>query len=213
MKHFIIALFALATSSFAAAAEPDGDQIAINPEGKFYSLAAHYEIGFLAPLNTRFNIRKTVRWSITLRTGGKTTFSPSIDFLDWLVGKNTFVLLYQPLDIQTEVNARQDYVIENERFSKGEPMRFRFSFPFSEGHTSTTFSNDPSLDLEIGGSLQLRNARIEFATLDGERFRSSRDVGPVPLMKLRVKKNRGIRVVVRLGNGRKLCCGGLLERR
>ena len=37
MKHFIIALFALATSSFAAAAEPDGDQIPINPDAKFYS--------------------------------------------------------------------------------------------------------------------------------------------------------------------------------
>ena len=189
MKHFIIALFALATSSFAAAAEPDGDQIAINPEGKFYSLAAHYEIGFLAPLEHQIKLSKNGSVVDYVEDGGQDNlFAVNRFSLDWLVGKNTFVLLYQPLDIQTEVNARQDYVIENERFSKGEPMRFRYSFPFFRGSYLYNLSNDPSLDLEIGGSLQLRNARIEFATLDGERFRSSRDVGPVPLMKLRVKK-------------------------
>tara|TARA_B100000683_G_scaffold167517_1_gene161448 strand:+ start:670 stop:1533 length:864 start_codon:yes stop_codon:yes gene_type:complete len=165
--------------------------LGVNQPDRFYKLAAHAEVGFLAPLEHQIQYSKTGSVVDYVEDGGQDVlFAVNRFSLDWLVGKNTFVLLYQPLDLQTEVIARHNYVIDNENFPEGEPMKFRFSFPFFRGSYMYNLSNDPSLDVEVGGSIQLRNARIEFASADGELFRASRDIGPVPLMKLRVRKTQ-----------------------
>jgi hypothetical protein len=40
-----------------------------------------------------------------------------------------------------------------------------------------------STQVALGASLQLRNARIEFTSVDGSKHRSNRNVGPVPIFK------------------------------
>ena len=64
-------------------------------------------------------------------------------------------------------------------------MRARYGFPFYR--LSWDFDVLPERDtlLAFGLGLQLRNATIEFESLDGERYRSRNDVGPVPLLRAR----------------------------
>ena len=46
---------------------------------------------------------------------------------------------------------------------------------------------DPASELAVGGSLQIRNATIDFTSADGTMRRTNRDIGPVPLIKFRIK--------------------------
>ena len=46
---------------------------------------------------------------------------------------------------------------------------------------------DPDRELAVGGSLQIRNATIDFTSADGTMRRTNRDIGPVPLIKFRIK--------------------------
>lgn len=95
------------------------------------------------------------------------------------------VLLYQPLELNSEETLRRDLVIDEALFEAGTPVRFRYSFPFWRASWLWDFLKDPRHEASLGASLQIRNAAIEFASLDGTLQRSTRDIGPVPLLKFR----------------------------
>lgn len=96
-----------------------------------------------------------------------------------------FTLLYQPLDIETEAVPGRDLRIDGETFPAGEPMRFRYGFSFWRAGWLKQVLDRPHGRLSVGAALQIRNATINFAALDGSRLRSTRDIGPVPLLSLR----------------------------
>lgn len=191
MNRLILCGVMLLASLSPSYAQTPLEVLGINQSDRFYKLAVHAELGFLAPLEHQIQYSNNGTVVDYVKEGGQDNlFAVNRFSMDWLVGRHTFVLLYQPLDLQTEVNARKTYVIENETFLEGEPLKLGYSFPFFRGSYMYNLSNDPSIDLEIGGSMQLRNARIEFTSGDGEKFRSSRDVGPVPLLKFRARKTQ-----------------------
>ena len=64
-------------------------------------------------------------------------------------------------------------------------MRFVYKFPFYRVSYLHDFSKNPKTELAFGFSLQIRNATIEFESLDGSLFRSNRNIGPVPILKVR----------------------------
>jgi len=74
---------------------------------------------------------------------------------------------------------------DNITFNKGTPMNFLYDFPFFRASYLYDFNEDDFEELSVGVSLQLRNANIEFASLDGTKLVSKRNVGPVPILKFR----------------------------
>jgi len=100
--------------------------------------------------------------------------------------RHTLILLYQPIDLRTEETLRQDLVVDRLRFPAGTPMSFRYGFDFYRAsYLYDTLGGSDTAELSFGASLQLRNAIIDFTSVDGQYRRTNRDVGPVPAVKSR----------------------------
>lgn len=151
-------------------------------------LALHAEVGFVGVLSHRIQFGRDGTELDYLSDGGQNTlfpffrFSADVRFLK----RNTIVLLYQPLDIVTRQRLQRDLVVDGETFRAGTPVDFQYGFSFWRiSYLYDFFWADPRKELAIGLSLQIRNARITFASADGTQFRSNEDIGPVPILKLR----------------------------
>ena len=100
--------------------------------------------------------------------------------------RNTIILLYQPLAIQTQVLLNEDIVVDDLTFPANSSVNLLYNFPFYRiSYLRELLPNKPKFDLAVGGSIQLRNATITFESTDWERFRTNRDVGVVPALKVR----------------------------
>ena len=102
-----------------------------------------------------------------------------------LFRRHELVLLYQPVDLRTRATLTEDLRVNGLTFPARTPMQFRYGFDFYRLSYLYVFSADRDHELAVGLSLQLRVADIEFASLDGSLQRTSQDLGPVPLLKLR----------------------------
>ncbi len=100
-------------------------------------------------------------------------------------GRHTAVLLVQPLELNTEVVAARDVTVDETTFPAGTPLNLRYSFPFYRASYLYDLLEGPGRELAVGGSLQIRDATIVFTSADGRLRRDNRDVGPVPLLKVR----------------------------
>lgn len=94
-------------------------------------------------------------------------------------------LLYQPLELVTREVASRDLRIDGLTFPSGTPMQFRYGFPFFRAGWHYDVLAAPDRELSFGAALQLRNATIDFESLDGRLFRGRSDVGIVPLLRAR----------------------------
>lgn len=102
-----------------------------------------------------------------------------------LFKRHTFILLYQPLDLRTQETLRRTIRVNGLDFPAGTPMQFRYGFDFYRFSYLFDFLKSPRHELSLGLSLQLRVANIEFASLSGDLQRTSQNIGPVPIIKLR----------------------------
>lgn len=93
-------------------------------------------------------------------------------------------LLYQPLEITTNVTFRDDVMIDSVVFVEGTPMEIKYGFPFYRFTYSYAFVNNPKLQLAAGLALQARNASIVFKEVNGGQMTVSQNVGPVPAINL-----------------------------
>lgn len=92
--------------------------------------------------------------------------------------------VYQPLELRSRTALRRDIQVDNVPFAAGTPTQFVYSFPYYRGtYLWETLASD-RYTLHLGLGLQIRNAKTEFQTLDGETLVSNRGVGPVPLLAL-----------------------------
>ena len=98
---------------------------------------------------------------------------------------HNLILLYQPINLRTRATLATDLRVNGQTFPSGTPMQFRYGFDFYRLSYLYDFLPDPDNELSVGLSLQLRVADIEFASLDGRLQRTSQNLGPVPLLKLR----------------------------
>ena len=70
-------------------------------------------------------------------------------------------------------------------------MELRYGFDFYRISYLFDFWKDPRNELAAGISLQVRDAVIVFAQKDGAKIVSSQGVGPVPILKFRLKRYLG----------------------
>ncbi len=102
-----------------------------------------------------------------------------------ILKRHSIILLYQPLDLRTSATLRRDIRMEGLDYPAGTPMNFRYGFDFYRVSYLYDFFADPKHELAIGLSLQIRVANIEFASQDGQLQRTTQNLGPVPIIKLR----------------------------
>jgi hypothetical protein len=148
------------------------------------------ELGTLAPLAHTVQFDKTGTVFDYVNEGGQDNlflFSRISLEMD-IDRKHTVILLYQPLNIETAVVLQNDLSLDKQLFPAGTPMDLRYGFDFYRASYLYDFwYNKPGSELALGGSLQIRNATIDFTSADGTMRRTNRDVGPVPLIKFRIK--------------------------
>lgn len=101
--------------------------------------------------------------------------------------RHRVIFLWQPLAIETDVRMRRDVVVDGATFEEGTPVRLTYRFPFYRASYLFDLVDRERTEFSIGGSLQLRNATIAFASADGELRRERRNVGPVPILKFRYR--------------------------
>jgi hypothetical protein len=103
---------------------------------------------------------------------------------------HTFIFLYQPLQLTTDVVFRKPVVIDELTFPAGTPMNLRYGFDYYRmSYLYDTWWDDARTDFEIGLSLQIRNAVVDFTSADGTLGRSFQNIGLVPAIKLRARHN------------------------
>ncbi len=153
------------------------------------SVQLSMEQGFLGVIDHRIQFDKKGTYFDYRKSGGQDIlFAFSRFGMDMRVGtRHIFVLLYQPLKLETTASVRDSLVVDRQVFEPGTPMRFVYAFPFYRVSWMYDFSRSKATMLGAGISLQIRNARIVFESLDGTRYRDNRDIGPVPVLKFHAR--------------------------
>ena len=194
-------MFALLAVLPALAVSPSDPQSLLNAERKDgtphdVQFRLHSEVGFVAPLAHSIQFGTDGTYFDYVKEGGQDVLFPFVRLsADVDVKKrNTFVLLYQPLELFTQVTTERDVTWDGVVFPAGTPVDLRYGFSFWRGSWMYDLKPGPEREISLGGSLQIRNANLEATSADGTLRSVNRDVGPVPTIKTRMRfptKNEG----------------------
>ena len=186
-RRSAIALLSLALvlASFSAspvAAQSPGVQATFEAELGTVKLLSHtYRVG-ASPANTTFDF---------VNMGGQEILFPFARLTAFLTfeGRHQLRFLYQPLEIQTEVDFPSAVTIDGKVFNG--PTAMTYSFPFYRATYLYRFLEGQGSWLAAGGAVQLRNASIRFASLDGTELAVSQNLGIVPALAISGRANLG----------------------
>lgn len=179
--------------SAALATTPVAQDSMPNAPERQVQLRLHAELGALLPVSHKIQFDKEGSWFDYVADGGQDNLfrfarlSADLDLGD----RHTVVFLYQPLDLRTSVRLDRDLVVDEATFAAGTPMELRYGFDFYRMSWLYDLQADDDREFALGLSLQLRNATIDFRATDGTDQRSNRDVGPVPILKVRARQPMG----------------------
>lgn len=104
-----------------------------------------------------------------------------------LFGRHTFILLYQPLSLETASVLGRDLQTGAVEFEADTLVRFGYGFDFYRLAYQYDFLEGERAEFAIGAGFQIRNARIAFATFDGARAFTQTNLGFVPLLRARAR--------------------------
>jgi hypothetical protein len=165
-----------------------GFQIANSQNTNKPPVRAVAELGFLGVLGNKIQFSNNGTYFDYRKDGGQDVLFPvsrlsmEVDFKK----RNTLVFLYQPLRIESQVLLKNDLIVDNQLFPANTPVKLLYNFPFFRAsYLRELMPNNAKYNFGIGGTLQLRNATISFESGDGTLYRTNRDVGPVPALKMR----------------------------
>jgi hypothetical protein len=186
----LVVLFAFFVPSSAENVTASPDDIREGAGSTSYSLTGIAELGFLAVLDHKTQFSKDGTYFDYVEAGGQDVLFPfhrlSLDLK--FKSKHHLLFLYQPLSLVTRETLRDDLSVDGVTFNSGTPMEFTYNFPFWRLSYLYDFSTSKTAELAFGVSFQIRNATINFQSLDGEQLRSTRDIGPVPVLKTRMHR-------------------------
>lgn len=155
---------------------------------KDFEFRAVAELGFLSVLSHKVQFGENGTYFDYKKEGGQNVLFPVGRLSLELDNKerNTIIFLYQPLTIQTQVLLNDNIIVDDLAFPANTSVDLLYNFPFYRiSYLRELLPDKPRFNLAFGGSVQLRNATITFESTDGERFRTNRDVGVVPALKVR----------------------------
>ncbi len=156
-------------------------------EKSHFKVSPVMEMGFLSTISHTIQFGESGTQVDYRDEGGQDLLYAFTRFsIDFEFGKrHKMVMLYQPLQIESENVIEQDMIVDSVRFTAGTPMAFKYSFPFYRLSYLYDFMEEDHKELAVGISMQIRNANITFESLDGEQLTTNRDIGPVPILKFR----------------------------
>jgi len=95
------------------------------------------------------------------------------------------VLLYAPFAVSSRFVPREDFFFRDSTFDAGAALVHDYLF---DGYRASYLGRvlDGPLSLELGASLQVRNANVAFTSGNGEKFSSESDIGLVFALKARL---------------------------
>lgn len=149
---------------------------------------AQAEGGFFAVLYHKIKYGKNGTELDYRKDGGQDILLPFYRFSGELNlgNRHAFTALYQPVFIKSSGKTDSDMTVDDQTFPAGTQMNYTYNFPFWRFSYCYNLLNSKD-ELSIGASFQIRNAEIIYEDNSGTRVRK-RDIGPVPLIKIRAKK-------------------------
>ncbi|MGB0429415.1 MAG: hypothetical protein ACPGLV_03005 [Bacteroidia bacterium] len=183
--YLIIALALICNVSFAQ-----------NTPKNNIKLSGIAELGFVGVLGNKIQFSQNGTYINYLEDGAQDNLFPVCRLaLEVSVNnKHYYTFLYQPLRLESTALLYRALVIDELTFPAGTGVNFLYNFPFFRfSYMKELMPNNDKWDFAFGASLQLRNATISFESTDGTLFRSRRDVGPVPILKMRTRYNKNDR--------------------
>ncbi len=198
IRKKLLTLILLSISAMASAQIQGGSEKEASGDLEFTAIA---EMGYLGVFDHKVQFSNDGTYFDYKRDGGQDVLFPvSRLSLELTFNKrNTFVLLYQPLRLESQVLLQDDLVVDGLTFPASSGVKLLYNFPFYRiSYLRELKTNNETFTFAIGGTLQLRNATISFESTDGTRFRTNRDLGPVPALKIKSRKDFGERYFLEL---------------
>lgn len=185
--YMLLAIIVMATPAFADGLLNRNDgpvDLTLSAEGGFVDIITHtYQAG---DPGTLFDF---------VAQGGQELLFPFYRYTGEvaIADRHTVIFLYQPLEIATQVRFLQDVTIDGVLFAAetttGDAgVNVTYSFPFYRMSYLFDLIASEKTDVEVGASLQLRNASVRFESTDGTALAVTQDLGPVPIIKLRARQ-------------------------
>ncbi|MBN2799102.1 MAG: hypothetical protein JXX28_08130 [Deltaproteobacteria bacterium] len=186
---------ALSALQIAHATTPASAESLLNPDASPYALRLSGELGALLPVAHSIQFSHDGTDFDYVKDGGQdnlffvTRLSADLD----LGPRHTVTLLYQPLDLRTAALLERDLIVDEGVFAGGSRVDLRYGFSFYRASWLYDLQEEDGRELALGISLQVRNASISFSSWDGSVYRQNNDIGPVPILKLRLRQPLGDR--------------------
>jgi hypothetical protein len=194
----ILTLILLFLYVMASAQMQEKDSTKLSDNLQFSAIA---EMGFLGVFSHKVQFSNSGTYFDYRKDGGQDVFFPVGRFsLELNIKKrNTIIFLYQPLRLESQVNLKEDLIVDDLTFPANTGVKLLYNFPFYRfSYIRELIKNNETFNFAIGASLQIRNATISFESNDGSLFRTNRDLGPVPALKIRTRKDFGKRFYLQL---------------
>ena len=156
----------------------------LHPVGATWTLHPHYEIGTLAPLTNRIQVGQDGTDFDYIEDGGQNNLFQFQRFEMWFQknGQHHLGFLLQPCNLVTTSELFSDTQFNSLVFPKDTPMEFRYGFDYYRATYMYDWREGVSEQLSFGVGLQIRNATLNFQSLNGDFQNSNRDIGFVPLL-------------------------------
>ncbi len=197
MKKTLLGICSLLFLSLSSWAQSGGN----SETSQDFKIRAVAELGFLSVIDHKVQFSNSGTYFDYRDQGGQDVLFPvsrlslELEFNK----KNTFYLLYQPLRLESQVLLQEDLIVDDMVFPANTGVNLLYNFPFYRlSYTRELLSDNDKWDFAIGASLQIRNATISFESTDGSRFRTNRDVGLVPALKIKTRTYFNDRVFAEL---------------
>ena len=161
-------------------------------ENSKYQFRGVAEVGFTSVLAHHIQLGNSGTYFDYVKEGGQDVLFPTFRFsLEMDVNKkNTFIILYQPLRIETQAVLQNNTIFNGVLFPANTGVKALYNFPFYRfSYLRELASNNEKFKFALGLTLQIRNATISFESNDGLLYTDNRGTGPVPALKIRTKYN------------------------
>ncbi len=160
----------------------------------FDSLTADYEIGalYLFQNDARYGANGTRYTAADVGQQRNLVVAQRLA-LEAQMGRHTVIALWAPLDLTTRVTLNRDLVFQTTTLAQGDVFDHRYLF---DGYRLTylfRLLSSERLSWHVGASVQVRNASVEFRSVDKTpaTFVVERDIGVVGAVRTRLRFDPG----------------------
>ncbi len=169
--------FALVVSSGLASAAPESSlQAALSYEtGPAYIAQNDGQYGATGTRYSASEVGQQNNLALVSRTS-----------LELARGRHRAVLLYAPFETVTEVTLSRGLQFRDTMFAAGTVVQHRYLFDGYRGSYLYRLLDGDAVVLEVGGSLQVRDAEVAFDSRDGTQRDAENDIGLVFAAKARL---------------------------